>query len=186
MKAEAVLLHPDNLTIACRANSPSGGNIIQVFDLTAKKKLKQVEIADSVEYWHWLNSTILAVVSKTSVFHVDISSSGTSAEKIFDRDPKLAGAHIMGYNIDSSGGWCFLHGIGSNAAKQISGMLQLYSIEKKQGQFLEAYTGAFVDMPVTDNASYKNQLFAFVQKKANDPVTRLHIMEIGTPAPGQP
>ena len=28
MKAEAVLLHPDSLTIACRAKGPSGGYVV--------------------------------------------------------------------------------------------------------------------------------------------------------------
>jgi len=28
MKAEAVLLHPDNLTIACKAKAPTGGNVV--------------------------------------------------------------------------------------------------------------------------------------------------------------
>jgi len=57
-------------------------------------------------------------------------------------------------------------------------------MDKKQGQILEGYVGAFCNMPVTDNVSYKNQLFTFVEKKAADPTTRIHVMEIGNPAPG--
>lgn len=30
MKAEAVLLHPDNLTIAAKAKAPTGGSVVQV------------------------------------------------------------------------------------------------------------------------------------------------------------
>ena len=40
---------------------------------------------------------------------------------------------------------------------------------------------------MTDAApSYVNNLFAFCEKKANETVSRLHIMEIGNPSPGQP
>lgn len=43
-----------------------------------------------------------------------------------------------------------------------------------------------MDLPVTDIApSYKNSLFAFCEKKSNESVHRLHIMEIGNPAPSQ-
>lgn len=43
-----------------------------------------------------------------------------------------------------------------------------------------------MDLPVTDSApSYKNSLFSFCEKKANESVHRLHIMEIGNPAPNQ-
>lgn len=42
-----------------------------------------------------------------------------------------------------------------------------------------------MELPLTEgNATYKNSLFAFSEKKANESVHRLHIMEIGNPAPG--
>lgn len=63
--------------------------------------------------------------------------------------------------------------------------MQLYNVERKQAQILEGYSGCFMDLPLTEgNSSYKNSLFAFCEKKANESVHRLHIMEIGNPAPG--
>jgi clathrin heavy chain len=65
--------------------------------------------------------------------------------------------------------------------------MQLYNVEKRQQQILEGYSACFMNLPMTDaNPSYKNSLFAFCEKKANESVHRLHIMEIGDPAPGQP
>lgn len=44
-----------------------------------------------------------------------------------------------------------------------------------------------MDLPITDsNPSFKNSLFSFCEKKQGETVQRLHIMEIGNPAPGQP
>jgi hypothetical protein len=40
-------------------------------------------------------------------------------------------------------------------------------------------------MPVTDANDYKNSLFCFCEKKENENTQKLHIMEIGNPAPGQ-
>ena len=39
-------------------------------------------------------------------------------------------------------------------------------------------------MPTSDNVSHKNSLFCFTQKKIGENTTKLHIMEIGNPAPG--
>jgi len=64
--------------------------------------------------------------------------------------------------------------------------MQLYNIERRQQQLLEGYAGCFMDLPVTEgNPSFKNSLFSFCEKKQNETVNRLHIMEIGNPAPGQ-
>jgi len=41
-----------------------------------------------------------------------------------------------------------------------------------------------MNLPVTDAApSYQNSLFAFCEKKVAETVYKLHVMEIGNPAP---
>ena len=50
---------------------------------------------------------------------------------------------------------------------------------------LEGFAATFTDMPVTDANEYKNSLFCFCEKKAGENTQKLHIMEIGNPAPGQ-
>jgi len=64
--------------------------------------------------------------------------------------------------------------------------MQLFFIEKRQQQILEGFAATFTDMPVTDANTYKNSLFCFCEKKAGENVQKLHIMEIGNPAPNQP
>lgn len=86
----------------------------------------------------------------------------------------------MGYKVNNSGQWCFLYGIAANEAKVIEGRLQLYMIEKKQGQYLDGFVGTFAEMPVGNSATYTNSLFSFAERKPGDPVTRIHIMEIVT------
>jgi hypothetical protein len=39
-------------------------------------------------------------------------------------------------------------------------------------------------MPVTDANTYKNSLFIFCEKKSAENTQKIHIMEIGNPAPG--
>jgi len=52
--------------------------------LNAKKKLKQCDIAENIDFWTWINATKLALVTPTSIWHVDITTPGTNADKIFD------------------------------------------------------------------------------------------------------
>lgn len=62
--------------------------------------------------------------------------------------------------------------------------MQLFLIEKKQQQILQGFAASFTDMPVSDNTSYKNSLFCFCEQKDGETTQKLHIMEIGNPAPG--
>jgi hypothetical protein len=39
-----------------------------------KEKLKHVEILENVVYWRWANTTKLAVVTTSSVYHINIAN----------------------------------------------------------------------------------------------------------------
>lgn len=179
MKAEHILVHPQNFIIAARAKATTGSCFIQIFDMKNEKKVSQCEVKEDIEYWSWLNNTTLGVVGTSSVFHCD-AKSGT-VTKIFERATQLAGSHIMGYSMSSNGTWAILHGIGAAEDKSIVGNMQLYSIEKSQQQILEGFCGHFCEVCVNDNPEFKNSLFCFVEKKKGQPNSTLRIMEIGTP-----
>lgn len=91
----------------------------------------------------------------------------------------------MNYGIDSTNKWCFLIGIYQGADQAICCHMQLFFIEKRQQQILEGFAACFTDMPVTDATDYKNNIFCFCEKKAGDNTQKLHIMEVGNPAPNQ-
>lgn len=183
MKADSILMHKEKNIIAVRAANGEA-TVIQVFDMEGSKKITQVQIADSTVFWKWIGLNKLAVVGKNSVWHIDASQQSDPV-KMFDRAPQMATCQIMNYDMDAAGQWCFVVGLYSPDNKNIQSQMQLYNIERKQAQILEGYAGCFMDLPLTvGNSSYKNSLFAFCEKKANESVHRLHIMEIGNPAPG--
>ena len=91
----------------------------------------------------------------------------------------------MNYGVDSSDKWCFLIGIYQGANNAICCHMQLFFTEKRQQQILEGFAACFTDMPVTDATDYKNNVFCFCEKKAGETTQKLHIMEVGNPAPGQ-
>lgn len=91
----------------------------------------------------------------------------------------------MSYGVDSSEKWCFLVGLYSNDQRNINAHLQLFFTERRQQQLIEGYAGCFADLPVSENSTYKNNIFCFCEKKANETTQKIHFMEIGNPAPGQ-
>jgi clathrin heavy chain len=157
MKAEHILVHPQNFIIAARAKATTGSSFVQIFDMKNEKKVSQCEVKEDIEYWTWLNNTTLGVVGTSSVYHCDAKSGVVT--KIFERATQLAGSHIMGYSMSSNGTWAILHGIGAAEDKSIVGNMQLYSIEKSQQQILEGFCGHFCEVCVNENPEFKNSLF---------------------------
>lgn len=182
MKAKGILMHRTKNIIALRADQGSS-TVVQVFDLDTRAKVKQAEIKEPVVFWRWIDEDTLGIVGKSGVYHTNITDQAAPA-KIFDQDAKFGQCQIMNYGIDGSKKWCYLVGIYQGANQQICGYMQLFFIEKRQQQLLDGgFCATFSDMPVT-TAGYKNSLFIFAQKKAGEMSTKLHIMEIGNPAPG--
>ena len=91
----------------------------------------------------------------------------------------------MNYGIDSSKKWCYLIGIYQGPNNQICGHMQLFFIDRRQQQILSGFAACFTSIPVSDVTTYKNNLFCFCEKKAGESTQKLHIMEVGDPAPGK-
>lgn len=67
------------------------GRTIQIFDLSAKQKLKSAVMNEDVVYWKWFSEKQLGLVTETSVYHWDVFDPTQSQPlKVFDRLPNLA------------------------------------------------------------------------------------------------
>lgn len=73
MKADAILMHKERNIIAVRALQGEQ-TVIQVFDMDATTKLKNVVVPDIVVYWRWISVSKLAFVGKNAVFHMEITN----------------------------------------------------------------------------------------------------------------
>lgn len=91
-----------------------------------------MEINDKIVYWHWVNNKVLAYVTSTSVFHINIDAGETAPPvKILDRSGPLAEqtVQIIGYNLEGNEKWCSLYGISTpDGGKTILGHIQLFLI----------------------------------------------------------
>lgn len=84
----------------------------------------------------WVNNDKLGIITKSSVYHTDISNNDESEiTKVMDRSGQLAvdGVSIIGYCLDSNSSWCCLYGISSpDKGKTILGHAQLFLIADKK------------------------------------------------------
>ena len=74
MKADAILMHRERNIIAVRA-AQDEQTVVQVFDMEATQKLKNVVVAETVVYWRWITANKMALVGKNAVYHMDITNS---------------------------------------------------------------------------------------------------------------
>ena len=68
--------------------------------------------------------------------------------------------------------------------EEVKGFMQLYSVEQKRSQALEAHAAAF---SVINNAGTQSTVISFAQKMYNNGVlnSKLHVIELGA-QPGKP
>eukprot|EP00913_Durusdinium_trenchii_P027645 g25926.t1 len=106
-------------------------------------------------------------LGEKDVYHWNLATANSQPEKIFQRAGKLAeaGTQIINYSANSQVSWT------------IDGNMQLYSVERKQQQLLEGHAGCFGNVYV-DDGGVRCGVFAFQERKAGQPGTKLHIMDI--------
>lgn len=95
-------------------------------------------------FWKWASNKILAVVTTTSVYHVNIANENAKEVKVFDRAGDLKEDQIIGYVLAPDEKWGALFGISSpDGGKTINGHIQLYFIEGGKQQLLEGHACTF-------------------------------------------
>lgn len=104
MNADNFSVHPSQNLLAVR-----GGKSIQVFDLDSNKRINKCTFSDSIDYMTWIDDTHIAVITKKSVYHFDITKEDSS-KQIFERTSSLNDSIIVRYQVDKSGSWCLVHG----------------------------------------------------------------------------
>jgi len=165
--ADAAIMHPTDNTLALKA-----GQTLQVFDIQQKKRLQQYNMTDTVIFWKWITSKIIALVTKTSVYHWEIDGS-SPPKKVFDRLPEMSEHQIINYHADKDVKWMCVVGI-AQKQDRIVGNIQLYSVERKVSQPIEGHAAGFVNLKM-GGSDYN--LFCFASRTPAH--SKLYITEVG-------
>eukprot|EP00826_Nyctotherus_ovalis_P063458 TRINITY_DN9308_c0_g1_i4.p1 TRINITY_DN9308_c0_g1~~TRINITY_DN9308_c0_g1_i4.p1 ORF type:complete len:1164 (-),score=418.77 TRINITY_DN9308_c0_g1_i4:12-3503(-) len=183
LKADAILMHPSKPIISMRTGGDQSSSGVQIVDLSKKEVLRELTIPEQIQYWTWVNETIIGMVGTKTIYHIDVTTKPYSAgaSTIFRKseDIERVAAQILSYAVDSSGKWCVLFGIYS-VSKALHGMIQLYSVEQQASQTLEGFVPHFADVALVD-PGYVNTVLAFVGKKPSESTWNFLILEVGKP-----
>jgi len=180
-KAEAVMMHPTQNIMALRANNGQNGEIIQVFNLDTKSKLKDIVLNHDVTYWTWLDERTIGLASSTSVYALLISEMNSPAKKIFDRQGGLAQNNVFVLKLvcDSHNSWFALSAISSanvGGSPQVIGFIQLFNSQQNASQNIEGFAPAMKDVKCIDEND--SSIFCFIDKRQNNPNYKLLITDV--------
>ena len=186
-KVEGCMMHPKDNIIALKAPGDGGrGHILQVFNMDKKQKLVNSEFADSIVFWRWVGEDMLAVVTNTSVYHVPIDKPDAKEVKVFDRANDLKDRQVIGYVLAPDRKWGALFAISTpDGGQTINGHIQLYFIEGGKQQMLEGHACTF-GQAFLHNDTHKSNVFCFVERKAGETKSTVHVSEISAPPEGFP
>ncbi|XP_072538113.1 clathrin heavy chain 2 isoform X1 [Salminus brasiliensis] len=172
--ADSAIMNPASKVIALKA-----ARTLQIFNMEMKSKVKAHTMTDEVMFWKWLSVNTIALVTDTAVYHWSMEGDSQPV-KMFDRHASLAGCQIINYRTDEPQKWLLLIGI-SAQQNRVVGAMQLYSVDRKVSQPIEGHAAAFAQYKLEGNQN-PSTLFCFaVRSQAGG---KLHIIEVGQPAPG--
>jgi clathrin heavy chain len=174
INADSAILNPSEKILALRA-----GEMLQIFHIDMKRKIKEFKISETVDFWKWISANTIAIVTRGAVYHWSMEGSSDPL-KIFDRHAGLAGTQIINYRADSTQKWLLLVGIAQKEGR-IAGAMQLYSVEKAVSQVIEGHAGAFANHTLK-GASKPSILFAFAFRSAT--ASKLYVLEVGASPDG--
>ncbi|TID31065.1 hypothetical protein CANINC_000309 [Pichia inconspicua] len=179
MSADSVIMHPNSLVIALRANDTT----IQIFNLETKQKLKSNVMSEKIVFWKWLNNEILGLVTVNSVYTWNVFD-GTDAGPVLltSRHVSLNDCQITQFSASSKLNWFAIGGIAQENGR-IVGHIQLFSKDRNISQPIEGHVCTFTNLKLQGSA-IDTELFAFAVRNETGGV--LHINEIdhkeGAPA----
>ncbi|GAM29363.1 hypothetical protein SAMD00019534_125390 [Acytostelium subglobosum LB1] len=150
--AEAAIMNPKEPILALKV-----GNLIQLISIEQKMKLKSHQMPENLEFWKWISSNTLALVTPSAVYHWSKEGTGEPV-KMFDRHPDLVNTQIINYRSDSTQQWLVLVAI-HQVEGRVAGRIQLYSVEKSISQSIEGHAACFANYTVP-GATRPSILFA--------------------------
>lgn len=173
VKVDSAIMNPVSKVIGLRAQQTN----LQIYNLEMRSRMKVTQTESAVDYWKWLNSNTIAIVTKDSCYHWSMDGDA-QPEKMFDRASYDGQVQIINYRASADGKWLLVGGITAGEGGVIKGVLQLYSVERKKSQpTMNAHAGCFAHIKL-DGRQEKSHLFCFTHK-TNQGSNKLSIVEVG-------
>ncbi len=152
---------------------------MQMFDLDAKSRIASHEMAEEIDFWRWVSSDTVGVVTRHAVYHW-CKDGGRAPTMVFQRDTALDVCQIVNYQTDFSiegdhsaqagasttaatSQWLLLTGF-TSLDNRLQGCMQLFSVVRNLSQVLEVHAAAFCRFHIPGNMD-DSLLLAYADKQ---------------------
>ena len=176
VRADSAIMNPSELILAYRTDGPDG-SAMYVYNLEMKQEVVRFKIAEAVQFWKWVSTSTVAIVTANAAYHWSIEG-GNAPKKIFQRHPNLAGCQVINYRVSKNQKWCVLIGISAKDDGRVAGAMQLYSVEAQKDQFIEGHAACFATYKV-EGADAPSTLICLASR--TPAASKLLITEVGKP-----
>lgn len=174
--AGSVMMNPNKPVLALKV-----GKDFQIYNLDTRQVICHITFNMHVEFWRWISGTTIAIVTKTAVYHWDLSTDKTEPWLVFNRHIRLRDTAIVNYIVDATFKWYALLGL-LVEDDRICGITQIHSVEHDLSQPIEAHAVTFCSYTLPGNQHPSTLLVAVVRETSNQ--GKIHIIELGPHAPG--
>lgn len=125
-------MNPVNAVIALRA-----GQMFQIFNLETRKCCKKYKMSSNVDFWTWIDHSVIAIVTDIAVYHWDTENCDVP-RRIFYRDARLTNAQVVNCIVDPTFNWLAVTGLFLEE-NRVAGITQVYSVVQNLSQTFEAH-----------------------------------------------
>lgn len=174
--AGSVMMNPNKPIMALKA-----GKDFQIYNLDTRQMIFCMTINMQVVFWRWIDGSTIAMVTKTAVYHWDLSKDKHEPRFVFNRHVRLRDVAIVNYVVDKTLNWYALVGL-TIEDNRICGITQIYSVEHELSQPIEAHAVTFCSYTLPGNQHASTLLVAVVRETSN--LGKIHIIELGPHVPG--
>ncbi|XP_023240069.1 clathrin heavy chain 2-like isoform X3 [Centruroides sculpturatus] len=129
-----------------------------------------------VLYWTWINSSIIAFVTDTAVYHWNLLQEKCAPQRIFYCHPCVTGTQFINYTTDKNKMWFALTGL-SLEDNNIIGNTQIYSVEYNLSQPIQAHCVCFCQYQFEGNTQPSTVLV--VANRGSEKTGKIHVLELG-------
>jgi clathrin heavy chain len=170
---ELACVSPDGATLVVGA-----ATAVQMFVLETKTPIKSAALPEPAVFLKWISPEVVGIVTASNVYHWPLEGGpifinyqrctrvvgverdhevaclalppGGDPVVAFARDASLAASQIINYKCSDDNKWMLVNGIAAGADGNVTGQLQLYSVEKRVSQPVPAHAGGFANIAADD------------------------------------
>lgn len=172
--AESARMNPIKPVVALKA-----GSEFQVYNIATRERLAQCDMFDTVVFWTWASSEVIAIVTQDAVFHWCLHKNNTVPELLFRINTRLRQHQIVAYHCDPQMRWHAIVGLCEQDGI-IAGLTQLYSQEDDITQCFAAHAVYFAQYKLEGNTYPSTVLCVASRHMAKDNLFgKIHAVELG-------